>query len=73
MKEKIIKTLERLYKEYGYAHPIQTRPAPEKGFTGEDPEKGVEDRDKYYKKVEKEKEERKDKLAKDPGGISDLR
>ena len=33
----VIKTLERLYKEQ-YNHPIQTRPKPKPGVTGEEPE-----------------------------------
>lgn len=28
-----------IQQEYGYANPIQTRPRPKKGITGEDPEK----------------------------------
>jgi hypothetical protein len=35
--DKVIETLERLYKEQ-YNHPIQTRPKPKAGVTGEEPE-----------------------------------
>jgi hypothetical protein len=40
MNKKIIKKLQELYDkidEYGYAHPIQTRPKPSPGITGEKP------------------------------------
>ena len=40
MFEKVIKKLEELYNnidEYGYANPVQTRPKPEPGITGEEP------------------------------------
>ena len=41
MEKKVIKKLRELYDkvdEYGYAHPIQTRPKPKPGITGEEPE-----------------------------------
>lgn len=40
MREKVIKKLQELYdkiEEYGYAHPIQTRPKPTPGITKEKP------------------------------------
>jgi len=75
MKNKIIDALERLYKikEYGYANPIQTRPHPEPGFTGEDPMSGDEAAEEADKKVEEEKKKRKDELEKNPGDISKMR
>lgn len=35
----IEKYLKAIQSEYGYANPIQTRPKPKPGITGEDPEK----------------------------------
>ena len=35
----IDKYLKRIQSEYGYANPIQTRPKPKPGITGEDPDK----------------------------------
>jgi hypothetical protein len=35
------KYLKRLHSEYGYANPVQTRPKPKPGITGEDPEKKI--------------------------------
>lgn len=35
----ISKYLKLIQSEYGYANPVQTRPKPEPGITGEDPEK----------------------------------
>jgi len=31
--------LKKIQREYGYANPIQTRPKPKRGITGEDPDK----------------------------------
>ncbi len=76
MKHKIEETLERLYKnikEYGYAHPVQTRPAPEPGFTKEDPMKGDEAAEDKEDEVKDERKERKDDIEKSPGDISRMR
>jgi len=40
MRKKVIKKLQELYEEiyeYGYAHPVQTRPKPTPGITKEKP------------------------------------
>lgn len=75
MKNKIMDTLERLYKikEYGYGNPVQTRPKPERGFTGEDPMLGDEAVEKRERELEDEKKKREDEIEKSPGNISKMR
>lgn len=75
MRKKILDALERLYnmKEYGYGNPVQTRPKPERGFTGEDPMLGDEAVEKRERELEDEKKEREDEIEKSPGDISKMR
>jgi len=74
MDNEIVKTLERLYSiNDDYANPVQTRPAPEPGFTKEDPMIGDEAAEKREGELEDEREERKDEIEDSPGDISKMR